>query len=112
MNHVFVDPAIHDKFIASLIRHIDIFNGGPNKRPDYYTHIVSDRNFDRLAKLLDGTKGNVVYGGNKERDSRFFGLTIVDNVKPIDSLLSEELFGPILPVIKADLESAIKTVNK
>ncbi|KAH8728414.1 Aldehyde/histidinol dehydrogenase [Phaeosphaeriaceae sp. PMI808] len=28
-----------------------------------------------------------------------------------DSLLSEELFGPVLPVIKADVDTALNTIN-
>jgi hypothetical protein len=33
--------------------------------PEYYTHIINDRNFERLDNLLQQTSGEVVYGGQR-----------------------------------------------
>jgi len=38
-------------------------------------------------------------------------LTIVDEVKIDDSLLSEELFGPILPIVEADVRRAVEIIS-
>lgn len=91
-----------------MTRNFDVFMGGQGKTPEHYTHIINDRSFDRLDRLLDETSGKVVYGGQRDRSTRFFAPTIVTGVKPGDSLLSEELFGPILPIMEADLDTAIK----
>ncbi|KAL4861465.1 hypothetical protein BDV12DRAFT_180251 [Aspergillus spectabilis] len=111
VNHVFVDPAVHDKLISALRRYFDLYMGNSKGGPSYYTHIVSTRHFDRLDKVLQGTKGTIVYGGDRDRASLFFGPTIVDGVSLSDSVLSEELFGPILPIITADLDTAIRTTK-
>ncbi|KAJ6105074.1 Aldehyde dehydrogenase C-terminal [Penicillium sp. IBT 16267x] len=107
VNHILVNPQVHDALIKALIHHFNIFMGGPDNTPDYYTHIINERNFDRLDRLLTTSSGKIVYGGQRDRSTRFFAPTIVTGVKPGDSLLSEELFGPILPVIEADLVTAL-----
>ncbi|KAL3469488.1 Aldehyde/histidinol dehydrogenase [Aspergillus californicus] len=108
VNHILVDPRIREALIQRLTHWFDIFAGGKDTRPDYYTHIINDRNFDRLDSLLTKSSGRIVYGGDRDRKTRFFAPTIVTDVKPGDPLLSEELFGPILPIIDADLNTAIR----
>ncbi|PYH75556.1 aldehyde dehydrogenase [Aspergillus uvarum CBS 121591] len=107
VNHILAHPAIRDALVASLARWFDTFNGGPDSIPPYSCHIVNDRNFDRLESLLSRTSGKIVYGGVRDRSTRYFGPTIVVDVQPDDILLTEELFGPILPIVDADLNAAL-----
>ncbi|GKZ46649.1 hypothetical protein AbraIFM66951_009787 [Aspergillus brasiliensis] len=107
VNHVLIDPSIREAFVERLIHYFDEFNGGRDNQPDYYSRIINERNFDRLESLLDGTTGKLIYGGIRNRQTRYFGPAIVVDVKTDDSLLSEELFGPILPIVDADLDTAI-----
>ena len=97
---------MRDELVSRLGNYFDIFCDG-KERPEYYTHIVNDRNFGRLNKLLENTEGKIVYGGQRDGSTRFFGPTIVTGVEPGDSLLSGELFGPILLIVDADLDAAI-----
>lgn len=112
MNHVIVDPKVRDAFVEKLAHHFDTFLGGRENRPEYYTHIINERNFDRLDRLLQETSGQIVYGGYRDRTTRFFAPTIVTGVNINDSLFSEELFGPILPIIDADLNTAFSITRK
>lgn len=107
VNHVFADLSIRGELVERLSHWFDEFSGG-QERPEHYKHIVNDRNFNRLENLLSETKGQVVYRGKRDRQTRYFSPTIVTDVKPGDSLLSEELFGPMLPIIDADLDTVIK----
>lgn len=107
MNHVLVHPSLRDQLVAELSRYFDTFLGGKSNNPEYYTHIINERNFDRLDNLLKQTSGKIVYGGQRDRQSRYFAPTVVTGVKPGDSLLSEEIFGPILPIVDADFDTAI-----
>ncbi|KAL6362249.1 hypothetical protein LRP88_04327 [Fusarium phalaenopsidis] len=106
VNHVFVDPIVKERFISSLIKHFKQFLGG-SQIPDYYSHIINKRNFDRLSALLDQTSGKIVYGGERNPETLSFSPTVVVDVSPSDSLMSEELFGPILPILDATLDQAI-----
>ncbi|KAG6038669.1 hypothetical protein E4U41_003904 [Claviceps citrina] len=107
INHVFVDPSIKHKFIAALSKYFDQYRSGPSCEPAYATHIINDRHFKRLDGLLEKSQGQIVYGGERNPENRFFAPTIVDGVTPSDPLLSEELFGPILPILDATLDEAI-----
>ncbi|KAH7230021.1 putative aldehyde dehydrogenase [Fusarium solani] len=106
VNHVFVDPIVKERFISSLIKHFKQFLGG-SQMPEYYSHIINKRNFDRLSALLDQTSGKIVYGGERNPETLGFSPTVVVDVSPSDSLMSEELFGPILPILDATLDEAI-----
>jgi len=60
------------------------------------------------AKLVrDGRKDSVCQG-----DGNFLGATIFDHVRPQMRIAREEIFGPVLSVIRArDLEEALAVVN-
>lgn len=110
VNHVFVDPAVLERFLDRVAHYFSSFTAGGDGRENM-TRIVNDRNLERLAALLAATKGTVVHGGEVDRATRHFVPTVVRDVKLDDPLLSEELFGPILPVIAAPLDEAIRAVN-
>ena len=74
--------------------------------------IVNDRHVQRVKRLLEGTKGEVVLGGKIDEQTKFCEATIVKNVKLDDVLMSEEIFAPILPVVPVkDVDEAIKVIN-
>ncbi|KAG5636061.1 hypothetical protein H0H81_009232 [Sphagnurus paluster] len=76
-----------------------------------FGRIISDLHFNRLKGLLERTKGDVAFGG-KTNEKRGFEPTVVSNVTEGDSLLEEEIFGPILPLVPVDsIEDAIEFVN-
>jgi aldehyde dehydrogenase (NAD+) len=111
VNHVFIDPSVHAEFIERLKYWNEKFTtSGEN---DAMCTIINERNFGRLEELLGNTKGNIVYGGTgHDRNLLKLKTTIVDNVSLEDSLLSEELFGPLLPIVEADYKHAVETINK
>ncbi|CEI85843.1 Putative Aldehyde dehydrogenase [Rhizopus microsporus] len=89
---------------------------GPNpKESNNYARIVADRHVDRLQAILDNRKsGQVVLGGQIDKKDRYVAPTLITNVRFDDpSLMSEEIFGPILPVLTFNtLEEAIALVNR
>ena len=66
---------------------------------DNLCRIVNDRNWLRLSKILSATKGKVVIGGESDQSDRYIAPTVVTDVTESDSLMQEEIFGPILPVM-------------
>ena len=77
--------------------------------PDY-GRIVNDAHFERLVSYLD--EGEVVVGGDTDRDARFIAPTVLRHIKPTSAVMRDEIFGPILPLIDVDsLDAAIAHVN-
>lgn len=64
--------------------------------------IINGRNFDRLKKLLDDSiaqGARVEVGGQTDAQDRYIAPTILTNVKGDTAIMSEEIFGPILPIL-------------
>ena len=108
VNHVFAEPEIMDQLVDRMAYWNDQYLSQGNSD---MCRIVNERNFSRLARLLEETKGQTVYGGDWNRNEKFIHPTIVKDITLDDTLMSEELFGPILPVIPASVDEAIDSIN-
>ena len=111
VNHVYVDSSIHDEFVKRLKHWTNVYEGGEKKEGNI-VRIVNERNFDRLTGYLERSKGDKVYGGEYNKETLQIRPTIVTNVTMEDSLLEDELFGPICPVIKSNFRDAITSIAK
>ena len=99
-DYVLVEREVHDDLVAGLRENIGRFYGtDPQQSPDF-ARIVNDPHFHRLEKLMHA--GNVVVGGETDADSRYISPTVITDVSFDDPVMSEEIFGPILPVIAID----------
>jgi aldehyde dehydrogenase (NAD+) len=105
---------VHESQEEALIKRIqaawvEFFGPDAQTSPDY-GRIVSERHFRRLEGLLEGQE--VVAGGKRDADDRFFAPTLVRAPALDSALMTEEIFGPILPVLRVrDLEEAISFIN-
>ncbi|USU09672.1 coniferyl aldehyde dehydrogenase [Sphingomonadaceae bacterium OTU29MARTA1] len=88
--------------------------------PDY-TSIVNDRHHRRLTDWLDdarskGARVETVDPGSEDfagSNSRKMPLHIVRDVNDTMTLMQEEIFGPILPIVRYDgIDDAIARVNR
>ena len=62
--------------------------------------------------MLSGSKGQVVIGGERDKKELYIAPTVVTGVTSQDSLMREEIFGPILPILTVgDVEEAINIIN-
>jgi len=87
------------------------FGEKPKESPDL-CRVVSERHFDRLVSLMKSSQGEIVFGGEHDKSSLYIDLTILSNVSPEDSVMQEEIFGPILPIINVNSASeAIEFIN-
>ncbi|MEM8962509.1 MAG: aldehyde dehydrogenase family protein, partial [Acidobacteriota bacterium] len=76
-----------------------------------FTRIINERNFDRVAALIDPDK--VYYGGETDREERVIQPTVMHNVTIDDALMQDEIFGPIIAVIEYEtLDEAIEIVQR
>lgn len=84
--------------------------------PDrYYVHMVNEKAFARVAQYIN--EGELLYGGKCCKESLLIEPTLIENM-PLDSkAMTEEIFGPVFPVVTLDdkgksfKEKAIDFVN-
>jgi aldehyde dehydrogenase (NAD+) len=110
-DYVLVARARHEDLVEQIGRAIREFYGSdPAASPDY-ARIVNDAHFRRLDELLTG--GTPVIGGETRADERYVAPTVLRDVAPDAPVMTEEIFGPILPVVPVmDVDEAIRFVNE
>ena len=109
-DYVLVHRDVHDGLLALLAGEIAAFYGSdPLACPDY-GRIVNEKHFHRLMGLMDS--GRVVCGGTGSAETLQIAPTVLADVSPDSPVMSEEIFGPVLPVLAYEsLDEAVAFVN-
>jgi aldehyde dehydrogenase (NAD+) len=109
-DYVLTDPVTASKLEDALETAVrQTYGDDPAASPEY-GRIVNERHFDRLTGLLGS--GRPVVGGEHDRASRYLAPTVLTGVAPDSPVMSEEIFGPILPIVEiAGLDEAIAFIN-
>jgi len=97
---------IKDKLITHLSEEIKNAYGENPKNSEDYPRIVNKNNLSRLSELIKDTK--IVYGGDYDLETCYFSPTIIDEPGIESSVMAEEIFGPILPIISYENENDIE----
>lgn len=110
-DYILCDRTVSDELILALQKEITAqFGEDPLKNPDY-GKIINRKHYDRIMGLIDPDK--VVCGGCGDGQSLRIAPTIVKNVTFSDTVMGEEIFGPVLPILTYDtLEEAIDIVEE
>jgi aldehyde dehydrogenase (NAD+) len=100
-DYVLVHRSVQNRLIAEMTDWLEQ-SYGPNPRtsPDI-ARIINDRHFDRITRLLHGA-GEIVVGGDSDRDARYIAPTIIRDPDPNHPLMNEEVFGPVIAVLGVD----------
>ena len=110
-----------DKLIPELVRGADNLTVGAGcETRSQMGPVISDDAKKRILSYIElGEKegATLVRDGRKDRacqnDGFFVGPTILDHVNPESRIAREEIFGPVLSVIRVkDLKQAIEVIGK
>jgi aldehyde dehydrogenase (NAD+) len=107
-DYVLADAKIRDELVSRIKDAVTKFESADSggKR------IVNQRHFDRLTASLAATKGTVAIGGGSDASELSIQPTVVVDPDPGEPLMTDEIFGPILPVMTVQsLDDAISFVN-
>ena len=90
------------------------------KNNDDYTSIINERHFNRLNELIDdarekGATINQINPANEDfTQQEFFKIppTIITNTSDDMRVMTEEIFGPVLPVVEfTEVKEALDSIN-
>lgn len=111
-DYICVHKDIHDEFIRCVNKYIDQFYYDSGKIKETFPYLINDKHKAKVMSLIDYEK--VIRGGLFE--DRLLHPTIIDNADFDSKCMSEEIFGPIMPIIVYDdlnkLLDIIKQRNK
>ena len=107
-DYVLADAKIRDELVDKIKAAVTTFESeDPSGK-----RIVNQRHFDRLTASLAATKGDVVIGGGSDASTMRIQPTVVVDPDPAEPLMTDEIFGPILPIMTVQsLDDAIGFVN-
>ncbi len=109
-DYLMLSQEIKRQFIEEFARAVSELYADGVRESSHYVRVVSDKAFDRLENYL--SDGKIVYGGERDRATRFFGPTLLDEVSPDSPVMTEEIFGPIFPIMTfSSREEAIDFIN-
>jgi acyl-CoA reductase-like NAD-dependent aldehyde dehydrogenase len=95
--YAYVHESIAEEFVADAkTALIGLFSEARKSNSDY-SRIISTRDVTRLPGPIDPAK--VVIGGRSDPEARYLHPTIVCPAIWDDSIMEDEVFGPILPVL-------------
>jgi aldehyde dehydrogenase (NAD+) len=113
VDHVWAHRDIHDELVDRLVTEVrERYGINPRESKDF-GRIVNERHTERIKVLLDrGGYDEIVLGGEIDIDARYIAPTIVTGTKPSAALMSDEIFGPILPVLSFDdIDEPVAHIN-
>jgi aldehyde dehydrogenase (NAD+) len=112
-DYILIHPDIKEEFVKAFGNEIRALHGEDIKEHRHYVRLVSDRAFERVSKYLQD--GNILYGGRIDASERFIEPTLLEVTDMSVTVMNEEIFGPVFPVIVLDgdfMEEAVKFVNE
>ncbi len=111
-----IDEAVYDKILPMIVEKTKKLKiGAPEEADSQVGPVVNEPAMKKIKEYIDkGAKeGRLVAGGNVNAKEGFFiEPTVIADVPPDATIAQEEIFGPVLAVIKAkDFDDALRIAN-
>ena len=110
-DYILVAKEIRGSLIEHLVKESERQYGPKPLENKDYGKIINEKHYRRILSLIDEEK--VVTGGYGNQETLQIAPTILKDVTEDDSVMQEEIFGPLLPILTYDdIEEAIEFVQK
>lgn len=97
-DYVLVHQDVKARFIIKVKETILKFYSANPASSIEYGKIVNQKRFETLAGYLNNS--NIIHGGRLDKQKLFIEPTLIDGFTDLsDPIMTEEIFGPILPII-------------
>ena len=117
---LYVEESIHDQFldmVAAKMKTLKVEDAFSDNNPDM-SALVSKAQLDKVSEMVEYAKkegAEVIVGGTRTPGfdkGYFYQPTLLTNVTQNMQIIQEEVFGPVLPVMKfSTLDEAIALAN-
>lgn len=99
-DYILIHKDIKESFVKAFAEEIRNLHGEDIQADAHYVRIVNDKAFERVAGYLKD--GKILYGGRTDAKTRFIEPTLLDEVAVDSPVMTEEIFGPVFPMITLD----------
>ncbi len=115
-DYILVEDAIADEFVASAKAQIIQFYGQNPAQSNQLSHLVHQAHYDKITHMISDAVGKgatLAAGGKVNVDRLFVEPTILTGATLEMDVMKEEIFGPILPIIRWKThDQAIQIIQK
>ena len=99
-DYLLIHKDVKDAFVKAFTEEVKNLHGEDIAADRHYVRMVNAKAFERVTGYFKD--GKIVSGGGSDAATRFIEPTLMDEV-PLDSpLMTEEIFGPVFPMITFD----------
>lgn len=110
-DYVLVHHSVKAKLLTAMKEKITQFFSNKPSESHEYGKIINEKQFNRLLTYLND--GKVIHGGDYDLNRLFIAPTLLDDVSIDSSVMRDEIFGPILPIIGFEtMEEALSIINR
>lgn len=102
-DYVLVEASVRTALVTRLCEVIDVFRRDADAAG---MRVVDRRQFERLASYLAGTSATVATGGEVDPETLSIWPTVLVDPDPTEPVMTDEIFGPILPVLSVESAAA------
>lgn len=110
-----VHEAVYDEFISEIKKFTETLVSGMGREDASIGPVINKGAYDSIVKYIEigRGEGTVIQGGTYDDSEGFYiAPTIIADIKHGDRISTEEIFGPVLAVIKVkNFEEALKIAN-
>lgn len=96
-DYILIHKDVKDEFVKVFAQEIKNLHGEDAKTDKHYVRIVNDKAFERISGYIKSEK--VLYGGECDASTRYIEPTLLDNPALDSPVMTEEIFGPVFPLI-------------
>ena len=99
-DYILIHEDIKEAFVAAFAEEMKALHGEDIKADKHYVRMVNDKAFERVSGYIK--ESEVLYGGSFDAAERYIEPTLLDNPSLSSAVMTEEIFGPVFPVITLD----------
>ena len=99
-DYILIHKDIKEAFVKAFAEEVKSLHGEDIASGKHYVRMVNDKAFERVTGYFKD--GKIIYGCRSDASSRFIEPTLIEDVALDSPLMTEEIFGPVFPVITLD----------
>ena len=96
-DYILIHKDVKEAFVKAFAEEVHNLHGADVKADRHYVRMVNEKAFERVTQYIKESK--VLYGGSYDASERYIEPTLLDNPALDSPVMTEEIFGPVFPVI-------------
>ena len=108
-DYILIHRDVKEQFVEAFAAEVKALHGNDVKSDKHYVRLVNDRAFERVSGYIRDAK--VLCGGATDATERYIEPTLLDNPPLTSPVMTEEIFGPVFPVITLEGDFVDRVVD-